>query len=126
MHAPLRWLWDSGWEQTSVVPVHDGYALTQAIVRTPYGGRYISHRVRNLLERMSIDLTPATHIASKQLVKDRLNPIYTLRKLPPLTESYRDYMTDQLVSDFKSIITQVSCMQYFLGMVKILSQELLI
>ena len=99
---------DSGWEQTSVVPVHDGYALTQAIVRTPYGGKYISRRVRNMLERMQIDLTPATHIAAKQAVKDFVKPIYTLRKFPPLTQSYMDYMKDQLVSDFKSIITQVT------------------
>ena len=98
---------DSGFEQTSVVPVHDGYALTQAIVRTPYGGRYVSRRVRDYLEQASIDLTPATHITSKQIIKESIKPLYTLKKLPPLTLSYMDYMKDQLVSDFKSIITQV-------------------
>lgn len=104
---------DSGWEQTSVVPVHDGYALTQAIVRTPYGGRYITHQIRNLLERMQVDLTPATHIAAKQLVKERCKPIYTLRKLPQLTNSYCDYMKDQLVSDYKSIVSQVSSIKSY-------------
>ena len=99
---------DSGWDQTFVVPVHDGYALTQAIVRTPYGGRYVSRRARNLLENLAIDLTPATHITAKQVVKERTKPIYTLRKMPPLTQSYMDYMKDQLVSDYKSIISQVN------------------
>ena len=99
---------DSGWEQTSVVPVHDGYALTQAIVRTPYAGRYISRNVLNFVEEKSIELVPATHIAEKQVVKERQKPIFTLRKMPPLTESYKEFMVDQLVTDFKSVVCQVS------------------
>lgn len=98
---------DSGYNQTSVVPVHDGYALTQAIVRTPYAGKFVTHNAKKMLEKEGIDLIPANQLVSKQAVKENMKPIYTMRKIPPLTATYREFMTDQLITDFKMSVGQV-------------------
>ena len=37
---------DSGAAQTSVVPVHDGYALTGATLKTPLAGDFITSKCR--------------------------------------------------------------------------------
>ena len=37
---------DSGATHTTVAPVHDGYVLQGAVVRTPLGGDYITTRCR--------------------------------------------------------------------------------
>ena len=37
---------DSGATHTTVTPVHDGYVLQGAVVRTPLGGDYITARCR--------------------------------------------------------------------------------
>ena len=34
---------DSGASHTSAIPVHDGYVLQQAIVKSPLGGRTLHH-----------------------------------------------------------------------------------
>ena len=37
---------DSGATHTTVVPVHDGYALQGAVVRTPLGGDFVTAQCR--------------------------------------------------------------------------------
>ncbi len=37
---------DSGATHTTVTPVHDGYALQRAVVRTPLGGDYVTAQCR--------------------------------------------------------------------------------
>ena len=41
---------DSGATHTSAVPVQDGFVLTQAIVKSPLGGDYISMQCKNFLQ----------------------------------------------------------------------------
>jgi len=41
---------DSGATHTSAVPVQDGFVLTQAIVKSPLGGDYISMQCKNYLQ----------------------------------------------------------------------------
>lgn len=41
---------DSGATHTSAVPVHDGYVLSHAIVRSPLGGDYITMQCRQFLQ----------------------------------------------------------------------------
>jgi actin-related protein len=41
---------DSGATHTSAVPVQDGFVLTQAIVKSPLGGDYISMQCKNHLQ----------------------------------------------------------------------------
>ena len=45
---------DSGAGQTSAVPVHDGYCLTGATVRTPLAGNFITAQCRCVCVRMRV------------------------------------------------------------------------
>lgn len=56
---------DSGASQTSAVPVHDGYALQQAIVKSPLAGDFITARCRQLFEEMNVEVVPPYQIATK-------------------------------------------------------------
>lgn len=56
---------DSGATHTSAVPVHDGYVITQGIVKSPLGGDFVTMQCKQFLEDKEIDLTPACLIASK-------------------------------------------------------------
>lgn len=99
---------DSGATHTSAVPVHEGYVLSQAVVKSPLGGDYLSLQCRKYLESQGIDLTPSYKIASKDVVKERDNPRFTLRKLPEnLTQSWQQYMMKGLLQDFQMSILQV-------------------
>ncbi|XP_004533520.1 actin-like protein 6B [Ceratitis capitata] len=99
---------DSGATHTSAVPVHEGYVLSQAVVKSPLGGDYLSMQCRQHLEKQGIDLSPAYKIASKDVVKERDAARFTLRKLPEnLTQSWQNYMLKSLLQDFQMNILQV-------------------
>ncbi|XP_055838313.1 actin-like protein 6B [Episyrphus balteatus] len=99
---------DSGATHTSAVPVHEGFVLSQAVVKSPLGGDYLSLQCRQYLEAQGIDLTPVYKIAAKDVVKERDNARCTLRKLPDnLTQSWQNYMQKSLLQDFQMNILQV-------------------
>lgn len=56
---------DSGATHTSAVPVHDGYVITQGIVKSPLGGDFVTMQCKQFLEDRDIDLVPACLVASK-------------------------------------------------------------
>ena len=56
---------DSGASQTSAVPVHDGYALQQAIVKSPLAGDFITAQCRQMFEEMNVEIVPPYQIATK-------------------------------------------------------------
>ena len=41
---------DTGATHTSAIPVQDGYVLTQAILKSPLGGDYVSTQCRQILQ----------------------------------------------------------------------------
>lgn len=99
---------DSGATHTSAVPVHEGYVLSQAVVKSPLGGDFLSRQCRQHLEKHGIDLSPVYKIASKDVVKERDNARFTLRKLPEnLTQSWQNYMTQLMMQDFQMNVLQV-------------------
>ncbi|XP_055919214.1 actin-like protein 6B [Eupeodes corollae] len=99
---------DSGATHTSAVPVHEGFVLSQAVVKSPLGGDYLSLQCRQYLEAQGIDLTPVYKVAAKDVVKERDNARCTLRKLPDnLTPSWQNYMLKSLLQDFQMNILQV-------------------
>lgn len=82
--------------------------LSQAVVKSPLGADYLSLQCRQLLESQGIDLTPAYSIASKEPVREREPPRYTLKKLPEkLTPSWQQYMMKGLLQDFQMSTVQV-------------------
>lgn len=99
---------DSGATHTSAIPVHEGYVLSQAVVKSPLGGDYLSLQCRQYLEGQGIDLSPAYKISSKDVVKERDTPRFTLRTLPEtLTQSWQNYMLKGLLQDFQMTVLQV-------------------
>ena len=56
---------DSGATQTSAVPVHDGYVLQQAIVKSPLAGDFITAQCRQMFEEKLTEIVPPYIIASK-------------------------------------------------------------
>lgn len=100
---------DSGATHTSAVPVHEGYVLTQAVAKSPLGGDYLSMQCRQYLESQKIDLTPGYMISSKDVVKDRDTPRFTLKSNIPerLTPSWQQYMQKLMLQDFQMTVVQV-------------------
>ncbi|XP_015602812.1 actin-like protein 6B isoform X1 [Cephus cinctus] len=100
---------DSGATHTSAVPVQDGFVLTQAIVKSPLGGDYISMQCRQFLQDNDIDLSPSYMVGSKEIVKDHEKPRWVKKKgLPEVTKSWHNYMVKKLVQDFQATVLQVS------------------
>ncbi|XP_052896350.1 actin-like protein 6A [Anopheles moucheti] len=99
---------DSGATHTSAVPVHEGYVLSQAVVKSPLGGDYLSLQCRHYLESQNIDLTPTYAIASKDVIKERDTARFTPKELPEkLTASWQQYMLKGLLQDFQMSAVQV-------------------
>jgi hypothetical protein len=54
-------------------------------------------------------VVPPYMIATKEAVKERAEPVWTRRKnLPNVTESYHNYMTNEILRDFAMSVAQVS------------------
>jgi actin-related protein len=100
---------DSGAGQTSAVPVHDGYCLTGATVRTPLAGNFITAQCGHFMSELGCQVVPPYMIATKEAVKERAEPVWTRRKnLPNVTDSYHIYMTNEILRDFAMSVAQVS------------------
>ncbi len=124
---------DSGATHTSAIPVHDGYVLQQAIVKTPLGGDFMSVQCKQFLDEQLKNkggIVPTYQVACKSpsvllhLIRTTSNdlhftakeevgcgesPKFTRRSnLPSVTKSWQDYVTKQLVQDFQASALQVS------------------
>ncbi|XP_003386197.1 PREDICTED: actin-like protein 6A [Amphimedon queenslandica] len=99
---------DSGANQTSAVPVHDGYALSSATTRTPLAGDFITAQCRGFLDEQKIEVVPHYLVASKEPVKERAPANYVKKKVPEVTTSFHEYMVKKVISDFQASICQVS------------------
>ncbi|XP_046398835.1 actin-like protein 6B [Ischnura elegans] len=99
---------DSGATHTSAVPVQDGYVLTQAIVKSPLGGDYISMQCKQHLQDNDIEIVPSYLVGSKEVVKEREKARWTKRKnLPEVTTSWHSYEVKRVVQDFQASVLQV-------------------
>ncbi|XKL61234.1 hypothetical protein PGB90_008291 [Kerria lacca] len=104
---------DSGATHTSAVPVHDGYVLSHAIVKSPLGGDYITMQCRQFLQDNDIDITPQYIIANKECVKEKEKPCWTKKNnLPEVTQSWHNYMVKRVIQDFQQSVLQVSEVPY--------------
>ena len=82
--------------------------MTQAVVKSPLGGEYLSLQCRQYLEAQGIDLTPAYAVVNKDGVREREAPRYQPKKLPEkLTSSWQQYMQRSLMQDFQMSTVQV-------------------
>jgi actin-related protein len=104
---------DSGATHTSAVPVHDGYVLTQAIVKSPLAGDLITMQCKQLLEDSIIEVIPTYMIASKEISKEAEAAKWTKKSvLPEVTKSWHEYMVKEVVQDFQATVLQVADAPY--------------
>lgn len=73
---------DSGAHHTTAVPIVDGHVLKKAVVRTPYGGDYISRLCYKHLVDQHIDIVPLYQVKSKQEVSPRTPAQFVKKNLP--------------------------------------------
>lgn len=59
---------DSGQSQTSAIPIHEGYVLSQAIVKSPLAGDFLTMQCRQLLADQGVEIVPPYMIAGKEMV----------------------------------------------------------
>lgn len=67
--------------------------MTQAVVKSPVGGDYLSNQCRNFLMEKGIEIVPACMVGSKDVVKSDDPPVWKRRfTASNLTESWMNYM----------------------------------
>ena len=59
---------DSGTTHTSAIPVHDGYVLQQAVVRSPVAGDFISRQCLEYFVESDVEIVPPYTIATKVII----------------------------------------------------------
>lgn len=105
---------DSGAAQSSAVPVHDGYVIQQAIVKSPLAGDFVTNQCKQYFDERNIDIIPYYMIAGKEAVKEGEPAKWTKRTNLPdnLTPSWKHYMLKETLQDFKASALQVSDTTY--------------
>ena len=63
---------DSGATHTSAVPVHDGFVLQQAIVRSPLAGDFLTRQCLEYFMESGIEITPKYLIGSKVYISSAI------------------------------------------------------
>lgn len=100
---------DSGATQTSAVPVHDGYVLQQAIVKSPLAGDFITAQCRQMFEEKNVEIAPPYVIATKEVSKEGGPAIFTKKNnLPSVGKSFHRHMVNETIQDFQASVLQVS------------------
>jgi len=106
---------DSGASHTSAIPVHEGYVLQQAIVKSPLAGDFMTTQCRQFLEdSCGIEIVPSYQVASKEEVRDGEPAKWTKKANLPdgLTKSWHSLMVKEVVQDFQTSVLQVSDSTY--------------
>lgn len=100
---------DSGATHTSAIPVQDGFVLSQAIVKSPLGGDYITMQCKQYLQENDVEIVPTYLIGGKEPVKEREKAKWIRkRNVPEVTTSWHTYMVKRVIQDFQNSVLQVS------------------
>ncbi|XP_063929300.1 actin-like protein 6B isoform X3 [Zophobas morio] len=85
------------------------FVLTQAVVKSPAGGDYLSAQCRNYLNEKGIEIVPPCMVASKEITKSEEAANFKRRVYQAkLTDSWHNYMVRQVMQDFQASVLQVS------------------
>lgn len=67
--------------------------MTQAVVKSPVGGDYLSSQCLSHLIERGIEIVPPSMVAWKEVTKPEDTPVWKKRIVPPnLTESWNNFM----------------------------------
>ena len=83
---------DSGATHTSAVPVHDGYVLQHAIVKSPLGADFLTGQCQQFLDDQHTDIVLPYQIKDKKEVSGGHKAQWTKKSnLPEVTKSWQEY-----------------------------------
>ncbi|XP_017780239.1 PREDICTED: actin-like protein 6B isoform X2 [Nicrophorus vespilloides] len=105
---PTTLIVDSGATHTTAVPIHEGFVVSQAIVKSPAGSDYILEQARMMLQDRKVDLVPYYRVASKEVVKQEEAPIWREKHFKGVTASWHNYMVKEVMQDFHASVLQLS------------------
>jgi len=99
---------DSGATHTSAVPVHDGYVLQHAIVKSPLGSDFLTGQCQQYLEERKVEMVASYQIKDKREVNEGSKAKWTRKSnLPEVTKSWHDHQIREVVRDFQHTVLQV-------------------
>ncbi|XP_068089420.1 actin-like protein 6A [Hyperolius riggenbachi] len=100
---------DSGSKYTTAIPVQDGNIVHKGVIKSSVAGDFVTMQCREMFQDMNVDLVPPYVIDSKETVAEGA-PANWNRKadLPDVTDSWHNFMCNQVVHDFKATVLQVS------------------
>eukprot|EP01133_Synstelium_polycarpum_P018246 gene18246-21831_t len=97
---------DSGGGMTSIVPVHDGYVIKNAIVKSNLAGNRLTEEYYRILSQKNIVIKPANLIKKVEVKPGEFKVSST--EIPHLTESFKRYCSLDTVRDLKECAFRVS------------------
>jgi len=99
---------DSGGGSTCVAPVHDGYVLQRAVVRSHFSGERLSQYMLNTLEGKGVNIRPS-YMLNKKVGKDgALLKVTDATGIEGTTDTYKKYMQRMIVNDLKETTCRTS------------------
>eukprot|EP01117_Protostelium_nocturnum_P011055 TRINITY_DN4008_c0_g2_i1.p1 TRINITY_DN4008_c0_g2~~TRINITY_DN4008_c0_g2_i1.p1 ORF type:complete len:400 (+),score=127.36 TRINITY_DN4008_c0_g2_i1:471-1670(+) len=98
---------DSGGSSTRATPVHDGYVLHKAMIKTRVGGEFLTEHYAKSLESKQVAIRPHYLIQSKKEIRIGEFEVI-LKDLPHVHESYKQFEARQIIRDVKESIFRVS------------------
>ena len=103
---------DIGATNVSITPVHDGLMLKKGVIRSPFGGNYISSQLRALFSSSTppILLNPHYLVVSKTPVDAGNPPQATFRTFAHGAEpdaTFRALQEERVLTEFKETVVQV-------------------
>lgn len=99
---------DSGGGSTCVAPVHEGYVLQKAVVRSPISGERITDYLHSVLESKGVNVRPA-YALSKKVGKDgTVLKVGEAAGIEHTRDSYKKFMQRAIVSDIKESLCRAS------------------
>jgi actin-like protein 6A len=93
---------DSGSGMTVAAPVHEGYVLQRAIVKSPLAGDELTQAFEKMLIEKGVEFRPSYSFTKKEVRTGDYQ--ITPKNLPNTTQSYHQYMTHDLVQDIKESV----------------------
>jgi actin-like protein 6A len=99
---------DSGGGSTCVAPVHEGYVLQKAVVRSPISGEKITDYLHAVLASKGVTVRPA-YALSKKVGKDgTVHKVSDAGGLEKTRDSYHKFAQRNIVSDIKETLCRAS------------------
>ncbi|EKX51987.1 hypothetical protein GUITHDRAFT_102601 [Guillardia theta CCMP2712] len=99
---------DSGGGATCVAPVHEGYVLQKAIVRSPFSGEKLTEYLLSVLEGKGTNVRPP-YMLNKKIGKDgTIASVTEITGLENIRPSFKRYMQKTIINDLKETVCRTS------------------